>query len=536
MSDFLFADKPAGATTHTSLADRSALVAEINDGLCEYLAARTGAPLFVSHRLDLDTTGCLVFARTAAAAEVLREAFADRRVKKRYLFLTDQRPRRAHFTVESMIERRGSSFISEPASAGQAANARTHFQLLEESDGLFLWEARPETGRPHQIRLHAAAEGLAILGDRDHGGSSFATLCLHSENLTIPLPSGELSTTSPAPRWFTRRDLARDPLVMRWLTAIDRRERLLRSWSAAGDSSFDSPRDRTLRWLHSEVDPLRAEQLGSVYWLSWFRERPLSREEERALERLTEEMGWNDWALQYRFDRGRSPNSRQIETRGSPPPDRWVARENGLLFEFRAGQGLSPGLFLDQRRNRAWVRGNATGLRVLNLFCYTGGFSVAAASGQAKQVVSVDLSKVFLEWTKVNFTLNDLPLEEHEFRAMDSRSYLSWAKKKELRFDLVICDPPSFSRSDKGVFKIEQELESLLQALIDVTADGGRVLFATNFEGWDADSLEFRALAFCAQARDRRLRLERTPSPDWDFELPTAPRNMKSFFIVPERS
>jgi len=530
MIDLLFADKPSGATTHTSLADRSAVVAEINDGFCEHLGARAGFPLFVSHRLDRDTTGCLCFARSAAA-ELLREAFASRRVKKRYLFLTDRRARETQFTVESMIERRGSKFVSEPPSAAVPANSRTHFRLLEDGDGLFLWEARPETGRPHQIRLHAADQGLPLLGDRDHGGSAFATLCLHSESLEIPFDSKVVTTASPAPRWFAKRRLARDPVLMRWLAGIDRRERLMRSWEAAGDRSFMAAGERTLRWLHSEADPLRAEQLGPVIWLSWFREQGPSRDEQRALETLAEELGWTSWSLQYRFDRGRAPNALQVENFGPPPPPVWVGRENGLAYEFRAGQGLSPGLFLYQRQNRAWVRARAKGLSVLNLFCYTGGFSVAAASGGAARVVSVDLSKVFLEWAKKNFALNGLSLEGHEFRAIDSREYLAWAKKKGLRFDLVICDPPSFSRSEAGVFKIERELENLLRSLVDVTAPGGRVLFATNFEGWDADALEARTRAFCSAQREFRLRLERAPSPDWDFELPSGPRNMKSFFV-----
>lgn len=520
--DVLFADKPAGVTTHTSNADAAGVLREVNDGFCEHLGARTGAKFLVSHRLDRDTTGCIVFACTPEAAERLRAEFAERRVKKRYLFLSDCPAKHHEFASESFIERRGSRFVSETGSS--SPNARTRFRLLEESDGLYLWEALPETGKPHQIRLHAESAGIPILGDREHGGAPFTTLCLHSESIEI----GDLKATSPAPRWFYRRELARDPLLARWLAAIDRRERLLRSWSACGDLTMAAEGERTLRWLHTEADPLRADQYGGFYWLSWFRERAPSPEELTAVERLAEILGWKDWALQLRADRGRTAENPIIRSRGQRPRS-WQARESKLVFELRDGQGLSPGLFLDQRRNRAWVQAHANGKNVLNLFCYTGGFSVAAASGGANKVVSVDLSKTFLEWSKANFANNGITTDGHEFRAIDSREYLAWARKKGLKFDLVLCDPPSFSRSAKGIFKIEKDLEELLHAITAVAKPGGQILFASNYEGWEVEDFENRLAAF-ARA-DGRLSLEPTPSPDWDFELPGSGRIMKSALL-----
>ena len=104
--------------------------------------------------------------------------------------------------------------------------------------------------------------------------------------------------------------------------------------------------------------------------------------------------------IEVRGNRGRTPNEEPtIDGAGSEPtPASWIACEGRLQFEFRREQGLSPGLFLDQRRNRKWVLENAHDCDVLNLFCYTGGFSVAAAIGGAAKVVSVDLSKTFMAW------------------------------------------------------------------------------------------------------------------------------------------
>ncbi|HVK60276.1 MAG TPA: class I SAM-dependent methyltransferase, partial [Bdellovibrionales bacterium] len=209
---------------------------------------------------------------------------------------------------------------------------------------------------------------------------------------------------------------------------------------------------------------------------------------------------------------------------------RWTAKERELEFEFRRDAGLSPGLFLDQRANRAFIEGESQKRKVLNLFCYTGGFSVAAAKGGAEKVVSVDVSKTFLEWTKRNFELNGLALEPHEFRAIDAREYLAWAKKKSLTFDRIICDPPSFGRSQAGVFKIEKDLDALVESLIAVTAPHGKILFSLNFEGWDRD--EFVSRMQSAAAKFPQAKLSPTPAPDLDFEMPHSERNMKSVLIT----
>jgi 23S rRNA (cytosine1962-C5)-methyltransferase len=517
--NFFFADKPAGCTTHTSFGgpDRKTIAIDPNDGFKEMLEARLGLELFTAHRLDRETSGAMIFARTSEAAEELRVAFADRRVQKRYLLLTDRSISTKSFTRESRIERDGNSYVSH--SDGEV-NARTHFKMLEVGHGVFLWEARPETGRSHQIRLHAEDAGMPILGDAEHSGSAFPALCLHSAELKF----GEIVHTAPAPRWFSKLEYVRDLLLVRWLRAVERRERLLRSWGM--------PKTETLRWIHTDGNPLRAEQLGSVYSLSWFEDTLPSDRERASLMKLINELGWEHWYLQLRGNRGKSPNEEQSMRSQDfeKLPARWISNENETRFEFRTDSGLSPGLFLDQRRNREWVRKHSQGTRVLNLFCYTSGFSVAAGLGGATKVVSVDVSKTFLDWSKENFTLNGLSIEPHEFRFIDSREYLAWAKKKGLEFDLVICDPPSFGRSKAGVFKIEKDFDELVALVLGVTATKGRVLFSLNFEVWDEAELAERLKKALKPFPKRRL--ERTPSADWDFELPNEPRNMKSFFIV----
>ena len=524
-NDLLFADKPAGCTTHTSLNEKDRLIAtvDLNDGFKELLESRLGSELFTVHRLDRETSGALIFARTAKLAEKLRQAFAGRNVHKRYLLLTDRTVLNHEFEASSFIERVGNEYHSSRESK---PNSKTRFRLLEASHGLFLWEAFPETGKSHQIRLHALDHGMPILGDSAHEGSAFPALCLHSCEIEFEVDGESFRHESKAPRWYFDRSLCHDQLLVKWLKAVDRRERL--------GSVLSGP---TLRWIHSEGDPLRAEQIGDVYSLSWFEDLLPSAAREASIRRLTEILGWEKWYLQVRGNRGRTPNEEKRMDGPTAIPARWESSENSLKFEFRTDTGLSPGLFLDQRRNRQWVSENSRDARVLNLFCYTGGFSVAAAVGGAAKTVSVDVSKPFLDWTRQNFELNSLDLAPHEFRFIDSREYLAWAKKKGLEFDLVICDPPSFGRSKAGVFRIDKDFDDLISLVTAVVSSKGRVLFSSNFESWDDEEFSARLkAALKALGTRRKWKIMPTPSADWDFEMPNASksvtRNMKSCFLV----
>ena len=530
-ADFVFTDKPAGVTTHSSLNsnEKNSAFSSREDGWVEYL----NAGFFVVHRLDRDTSGALCFAKTKIAAQFLAEKFAARDVAKTYLFITDKPTRETKFISESFIERRGNRIMSDAASA--TPNSKTSFHLLKRSADFSLWEAKPESGRPHQIRLHAAEAGLAILGDSLYGGGKFPALCLHSKSISFAIDAGLLSSQAPEPRWFSDLTLLKDIKLCRWLAAIDRRERLLRTTGLLkAESSTEVGGDdqtMTFRLIHNEGEPLRVEKLGEVVILNWYAEQLPSGNDAASLERLIAEMGWKRWLVQLRANRGQNPNQALVKTSESEPPKRWVATELGLKYEMRLDSGLSQGLFLDQRRNRKWVLQNSSNLKVLNLFSYTGGFSVCAAKGGAKQTVSVDLSKVFLDWSKRNFELNAVDISAHEFRAIDSRTYLQWAAKKNLSFELIVCDPPSFGRSNDGVFRIEKDFKNLLESLWKVASPGGRILFSSNYEQWSLEDFIERARKWSEESR-RRAQFLPTPFAEWDFELPRQQPLMKSFFIV----
>lgn len=533
-------DKPAGLTTHTSLsaAERERVETDPVDSFLGHLTYRSGASLWPVHRLDLGTTGVLLAADTAEDAASLSEAFEARDVQKTYEFLTDRKidtskfpENRAH--VESHIDRgsggRGTNFFSNPPTDTHPVNAITDFELVRSEGEMSLWRARPLTGRPHQIRLHAESIGIPILGDLEHGGSSFPAICLHAAHVKFQWNGEAVEASSPSPRWF--HDLAlletrNGDRIVNWMLAAERRERLFRSLRR-----LDITESETLRMIHTEGGELRADRLGDFYHLHWYGEL-LEEEDRETVHDFVKRMKWDEWYLQTRANRGKNPNEAEILLSREDLPSRWIAREDDVRYSFRRDTGLSAGLFLDQRANRRWVREHSKGRRVLNLFAYTSGFSVAAALGDAAKVVTVDLSKNFLEWSKVNFSENGLDPADprYEFRAMEAREFLKWAKKKALQFETVICDPPSFGRSDKGVFRIEKDFDALLAACADVTAPGGRILFSTNYELFDDEDF-FDRIGHFARSTARQIRVIRTPSPDLDFEFPREPRAMKSIFL-----
>ncbi|MDQ6861827.1 MAG: class I SAM-dependent methyltransferase [Verrucomicrobiota bacterium] len=195
-----------------------------------------------------------------------------------------------------------------------------------------------------------------------------------------------------------------------------------------------------------------------------------------------------------------------------------IATERGLRYEIDFQTGYSVGLFIDQRENRTFVR-DAKPKKVLNCFAYTCAFSVAAASAGAT-TVSVDLSKKSLNRGKENFALNGLLGKEHKFIAEDVLEYLPRLTRKGEKFDIVILDPPTFSRSHRGrSFQVERDFETLLLAALEVVDRDAHILLSTNCTSLDERTLEVMA-KFCLKATRRAGTLHRTPpQPDFPAEV-----------------
>lgn len=190
---------------------------------------------------------------------------------------------------------------------------------------------------------------------------------------------------------------------------------------------------------------------------------------------------------------------------GTLPPDTILINEYGMKLWAEIRQGQKTGLFFDHRENRAFVRNLARDKTVLNLFSYTGGFSVAAALGGAKHVTSVDISKPAIEASRRNFALNDLPEQLHDPVAEDVFAYLESSVAQGKHWDLVVCDPPSFAKNKTQLKAAEKAYRRLMSLALLVTGSGG--IFCAASCTSQVGPTAFR-LALVDAARKARRRLK----------------------------
>ncbi|MBV9463605.1 MAG: class I SAM-dependent methyltransferase, partial [Verrucomicrobiae bacterium] len=450
---FLALSKPAGIATHSP--EPGSVW-----GWQDYWNWR--APeleLRVVHRLDRGTSGVLLLAKGSAAAKDLASLWESGRVRKTYEFASRAAPREETWERKDPIE-------------GKAA--RTSFRHLGKRCGFHRYEAVPLTGRTHQIRIHAKLSGCPIAGDSERGDSRDVwPLLLHARALRFECNGRETAIETPVPARFE----ARDPMEAWWLHACELRE-MLRPISSAA------------RWLHGAADRfegvhlerwndtwamnLAAENPPGARWLS---EGPLK--------------GKPVVTREYR-------GSGKVKAPAGSPVE--IVEENGLSYEARFEELTTSGLFLDQRENRLRVARfleakpkakSGTEASLLNLFAHTASFSVVAASRGAK-TLNVDLSARYLEWGKRHFDRNGLDSTAQGWFRMDARSWLARAAKRPERFDAIILDPPSFSRSkEKGAFQVEKELPGLAAAAFGLLKPNGALLVATNLQKWPFEA--FRA-------------------------------------------
>ncbi len=164
---------------------------------------------------------------------------------------------------------------------------------------------------------------------------------------------------------------------------------------------------------------------------------------------------------------------------GDEPPEHILVREHGMRLLVDVRRGQKTGLFLDQRENRALVRQVSRGRRVLNLFSYTGGFSLAAGLGGATRVTSVDIAKGAIEGARANFGASGLDPAQHEFVAADAFEHLAACAAAREQFELVVVDPPSFAPRKQALRAAEAAYTRLNAAAIRQVTPGGLVACAS---------------------------------------------------------
>jgi 23S rRNA (cytosine1962-C5)-methyltransferase len=513
--------KPAGWNTH-------APSPHAGEGIYDWLKHREPrwATLAILHRLDKETSGILVFGKTPPANRSLTEQFAARRVRKKYLLLTDRKVPPKEFTVKTTLLRTGEKYASRPG--GEIAETKfapvADAKFAVKSAGLKMMTAEPLTGRTHQIRVHAAESGFPILGDTLYGGTASSRVFLHAAEIEFTHPATDAPLKFVAPV-----DFEVEPRLA------------LRSALIEPDAT------NAFRLVHGASDG----------WPGWFVEKlggfllsqaeaPLSAKQNEELSRLAKifaARGAYHKTLSRQIRRTTTSEASPQLVFGEAAPERFEILENGVRYEMSFAEGYSVGLFPDQRDNRRrFLTGHVAAdfsipeipnlkSEILNCFAYTCGFSVCAAMAGAR-TTSLDLSKKYLEWGKRNFALNGLDPAAHDFIYGDTFDWLRRLAKKVRAFDAVVLDPPTFSQSkEHGAFRAEKDFSRLVAVALPVIKPGGVLFASTNAADWPAEEFLAGVETAVRAARRKILKRHYVPQPP-DFPASRSePAHLKTVWL-----
>jgi 23S rRNA (cytosine1962-C5)-methyltransferase len=515
--DLLVVNKPAGINTH-SPAPYS------GDGLYDWLRHREPrwASLAIVHRLDKETSGVMVFGKSPRANQSLTRQFAEHTARKSYLFLTDRPPLAGEHRLRTALTRSGPRYYVRPPHAGSEL-AETVFQPATPQAAHTCVQAHPLTGKTHQIRVHAAELGCPILGDTLYGGTPAPRLYLHAQQLVLQHPADHTTRIFECPAAFQ---------------AEPRFERRAALFTPADTDAY--------RLIHGSADACPGwyvDRLGDVL---------LSQSAVALTGRQRADL--EDWL--GKLGCRAAFHKTLLRTPGLPSADaaprlvlgetsspRISILENGVRFQLDLGAGYSVGLFLDQRENRRrlWRRHiaaqfplsspNSPPPRVLNAFAYTGGFSVCAALAGAT-TTSIDLSSRYLDWAKANFRLNELEAGAHQFLTGEVFDWFRRLARKQQQFDVIVLDPPTFSRSKThGTFRAEKDYARLATAALPLLATGGILFASANTARLSAEEF-LHQLSRAIASSGRRLARQHYSAQPLDFPITREePAHLKSVWL-----
>jgi len=456
------------------------------------------------NRLSRYESGILLLARKPEVLSTLRGALASGTIQQIYVAIVRGRfPKNrtvggairlgGETTEKPAIKRRSTTRSSSTRNRPLKQTSRdvpavTTLRLIHQGGTRAAVEITTRAENTHALRAKLRGGQMRLLGDLLHESisrtRSQADTVLHLTRVSLrrkgsdkpliiktPPPDGLVDAAESKRDWFR-------PL----LAALVRRLPLLTGDSASAMRLLSGPSE--------DVPGLVVEQYGSAIVIELRQNDQTLREKLPAIARWYRKLF--DAESVYLRDatshRSTEKGDGSFESReptlmlGRPLPLETVIHEGPLQFAVCVGEGPSVGLFLDQRDNRRYVYEQSRGLSVLNLFSYTCGFSVAAAAGGAQDTASVDLSATHLDWGRRNFELNELDTAEHQFIRDDALTFLKRAARNEKRFDLIICDAPTFAhgRKRKTSFLFTRDLPELVQAATQVLKRHGAMLISTN--------------------------------------------------------
>lgn len=520
--DLLAVDKPEGVSCQSADPEHP-------DDLPFRLRHERGYEyLGVHQRLDRDTSGVIVYAKRKEANPGLAAQMEGRTVGKRYVAVVRGwrgGPRRLEHWLargkdgETVVSHRGDR---------RAKRAVTRVERVERHGDRARLAIRIETGRTHQIRAQLAAVGAPVSGDARYGGEPAPRLMLHAERLELAHPTTNAPLAlevAPPPIFDAWLRGTHDPFApgalaealeraaeRRWGLAARGDVTAYRLLDAEGDGVPGVTVDRYDAWLvvglYDDGLPHEAAVLAALAPLEargiYVKRRP---RQANVLVAAGEE---------------HAPPRPLV---GEPAPSPLAVVEHGVPYLVRLGDGLSTGLFLDQRLNRARVRELAGGARVLNLFAYTAGFSVAAGLGGARETWSIDASAPALEWARENLDHAGLSPEAHRLERGDCFEALKELAARGERFDLVILDPPTYSKTKSHRWTSGKAWRGLARRALEVVAPGGRLLVCSNDRRMTQEDFRRHLRAAARDARRELAQLKDLPLPP-DFRAPGGPKSL----------
>lgn len=471
--NWLVVDKPEGMTTHAGRPGEL--------GVVEWLELHLGFKTHVVSRLDRGTSGVLLLARNPESSARAQDIHQSDEAIKIYEFISNKKSEQEKWICEDALD---------------GKTATTRFTRLESSETgcdfqgparVYRYRARISRGRKHQIRRHAAAANVPILGDTEYGGRKHPRVCLHCSQVRWPDISEPLaSELPPSFRAVTRGDCSASRLGLSFCR--DRRG----AWLSQITDAF--------RVVHrGEIAnlPVSIDVFGRYFSAIWYDQTADPQKAENRLNPVLKQV-----MLAYDLKGGvvrkhkKNPHQSNLVDKGrvvgEEPPATFQVTEHGLKYEINLHTTQHTGLFLDQRDTRRRIMLASKGKRVANLFAFTCSFSIVAAAAECEVAFSVDTAKACLNIGKKNFEMNGLAQARRgKFIQEDARKWIFRQIRKRLEnpsqpgnLDLVICDPPVFASSkDGGQFSVEKEWPWLVETLAELASEDGQALFANNHRG-----------------------------------------------------
>jgi len=456
-SEWLALNKPSGISTHNAH--------EGDLGMVEWLLLHHDIKVHTCSRLDKGTSGVLLFGLSSEAVAEAQLIHEEKRAEKTYFFLAGK-------------SKKTSWSCSDPL---DNKPCKTHFSKVQEGSVFALYKAVIHRGRTHQIRRHAAASAIPLLGDTEYKGAGFARLCLHCA--TVDWPGIAHTLHVDPPHWFTdcldgiseeATCLALAEKRYPFLSTITDCCRLIHRGELSDNVAVDKYSD----WLCvTGFD----ESLPAAALLNTM--QPI-------LNTLAQSCDCSGGVVKTNL---RDPHKRKlfadIAHWGKTVPGSFQVHEHDLHFGVQLNDHQHAGLFLDQRDSRRRIAQAAKNKRVANLFAFTCSFSVYALAAGAEVVFSVDLAAGCLKRGRENITVNGLAdAGNAKFIKEDTRKWLARQNRKRQKdeagfvpFDLIICDPPVFATTAKGKnFHVEKEWSDLAREISAILAQDGQALFSNN--------------------------------------------------------